>query len=114
VLILPPSSIGLRVAGHTVLPMKLFGYLAAGRAVLAPATPDVEELLRDDDNAVLVPPDDRAAAAHALAALLADDERRERLALRASETGRDLTWDARAEKIERFLRERLPASGFEY
>jgi glycosyltransferase involved in cell wall biosynthesis len=109
VLVLPPSSVGLKVAGHTVLPMKLFGYLAAGRALLAPATPDVRELLVDGDNAVLVEPGDLDAAAQALRTLLHDDVGRARLAARARATGQDLTWDARAEKIERFLRARLAA-----
>jgi glycosyltransferase involved in cell wall biosynthesis len=107
VLVLPPSSVGLEVAGHTVLPMKLFGYLAAGRALLAPATPDVRELLVDGDNAVLVRPGDLDAAARALTDLLHDDVRRARLAQRARATGADLTWDARAAKIESFLHERL-------
>ncbi|MDB4977417.1 MAG: hypothetical protein JWN48_5758 [Myxococcaceae bacterium] len=109
VLVLPPSSVGLKVAGHTVLPIKLFGYLAAGRAVLAPATPDVEELLRDGDNALLVPPGELDAAAGALKKLLSDDLLRARLAARARETGAELTWDARAEKIEAFLYERVEA-----
>jgi glycosyltransferase involved in cell wall biosynthesis len=107
VLLLPPSSVGLKVAGHTVLPMKLYGYLAAGRAVLAPATPDVAELLVDDQNAVLVPPSDLEAASRALTALLADDARRARLAAAARETGKGLTWDARAERLEGFIRARL-------
>lgn len=107
VLLLPPSSVGLKVAGHTVLPMKLYGYLAAGRAVFAPRTPDIEELLRDGENAVLVSPDDIEAAAAALRSLLADDPRRERLATAAKKVGEQLTWDARAEKLERFIAERL-------
>jgi glycosyltransferase involved in cell wall biosynthesis len=111
VLVLPPSSVGLKVAGHTVLPMKLFGYLAAGRALLAPSTPDVKELLVDGDNAVLVEPGDLEAAAQALRTLLHDDVGRARLAARARATGADLTWDARAEKIEAFLRARLLAAG---
>jgi glycosyltransferase involved in cell wall biosynthesis len=107
VLLLPPSSVGLKVAGHTVLPMKLYGYLAAGRAVLAPSTPDVAELLVNDQNAVLVPPSDIEAAAQALKALLHDDPRRERLAAAAREMGKELTWDARAAKLEAFIRGRL-------
>ncbi|MFT3921389.1 MAG: glycosyltransferase [Myxococcales bacterium] len=107
VLLLPPSSVGLKWAGHTVLPMKLYGYLAAGRAVFAPRTPDVQELLHDGENAVLVEPGDVDAAGARLAALLSDDEGRERLAVAAKETGKELTWDARAEKLERFIGERL-------
>ena len=107
VLLLPPSSVGLKVAGHTVLPMKLYGYLAAGRAVLAPSTPDIAELLVDGQNAVLVPPSEPELAARALADLLADDTRGERLAAAALEMSKGLTWDARAEKLEAFIRERL-------
>jgi glycosyltransferase involved in cell wall biosynthesis len=107
VLLLPPSQVGLTLAGHTVLPLKLYGYLAAGRAVLAPATPDVAELLAHDQNAVLVPPGDAAAASNALGQLLADDGRRARLANAARRTSEGLTWDARAEKLEMFIRERL-------
>jgi glycosyltransferase involved in cell wall biosynthesis len=107
VLLLPPSNVGLTVAGHTVLPMKLYGYLAAGRAVFAPRTPDVEELLVDGDNAVLVPPGNVEHAGRRLADLLADDSLRERLAARARETGKELTWDARAQKLERFIEARL-------
>lgn len=109
VLLLPPSSVGLKVAGHTVLPMKLYGYLAAGRAVFAPRTPDIEELLVDDQNAVLVSPQHPELAAKQLSALLRDDERRARLAKAARETGKTLTWDARAERIEAFIRARLAA-----
>jgi glycosyltransferase involved in cell wall biosynthesis len=107
VLLLPPSSVGLKVAGHTVLPMKLYGYLAAGRAILAPSTPDIAELLVDDQNAVLVPPAEPELATAALARLLADDARRARLAQAAQETGKSLTWDMRAEKLEAFIRARL-------
>ncbi len=110
VLLLPPSNLGLKVAGHTVLPMKLYGYLAAGRAVFAPATPDVQELLRDDENAVLVPPGDLEAAGARLAALLQDDAARTRLADAARETGKELTWDTRAAKLEDFIRAHVSGS----
>lgn len=107
VLLLPPSNVGLKVAGHTVLPMKLYGYLAAGRAVFAPRTPDIEELLVDGQNATLVEPGDMAGAVKALRTLLDDDAQRDRLAQAARDTGKDLTWDARAEKLEAFIRSNL-------
>ena len=65
-------------------------------------------LLTDDQNAVLVPPAELELAGRALAALLADDARRERLSRAAREMGQALTWDARAERIEAFIRARLP------
>lgn len=115
VLMLPPSRIPLRVIGNTVLPMKLFLYLAAGRPVFAPHTPDTRELLHEEGsldavpNSVLVPPGDARNAAEALRALVFDAERCARLGAGARETARDLTWDARAARIEAFLNERLQA-----
>jgi len=110
VLLQPPSRVPLGVVGNTVLPMKLFLYLAAGRAILAPDLPDMRELLRNDHNALLVAPGDDAAAASALRRLLEDRELRERLARAALETSAGLTWDARAERVLGFLRERQSAA----
>jgi glycosyltransferase involved in cell wall biosynthesis len=113
VLLQPPSRVPLGVVGNTVLPMKLFLYLAAGRAILAPDLPDMRELLRNDHNALLVPPGDDAAAAAALGRLLDDRDLRERLGRAALETSAGLTWDARAERVLGFLRERSKDAGKE-
>ena len=107
VLLLPPSARGLAVIGNTVLPMKLFQYLAAGRPILAPSTPDLLELLRDGENARLVPAGDMDAAVTAMSELLGDSSLAARLARGALETSRGLTWDARASKILKFLEARL-------
>jgi glycosyltransferase involved in cell wall biosynthesis len=109
VLLLPPSDRGLALIGNTVLPMKLFQYLAAGKPILAPRTPDLVELLRDGENARLVPPGDLEAATRALRELLQDASVASSLARGALETSRGLTWDARAQKILRFLERRLAA-----
>ncbi len=111
VLIVPPSLAPLERHGNTVLPLKLFLYLAAGRAVLAPRAPDTAELLVDGVNAALVPPGDPAATAAELRRLFADPARARRLGEAARRTAQSLTWDARAERIERFLRERMSAAG---
>ena len=60
VLIIPPTAGPLEQHGRTVLPMKVFSYLAAGRPVLAPDLPDNREVLTDGENARLVPADDTA------------------------------------------------------
>ena len=109
VLIVPPSSAPLREHGNTVLPLKLFSYLAAGRPIFAAATPDIEEILRHDGNAWLVAPDDPAAAAAALQRLLDDEPTRQRLAAEALHAASQFTWDARAVKITAFVVERLQA-----
>jgi glycosyltransferase involved in cell wall biosynthesis len=107
VLMIPPSLEPLQRHGNTVLPLKLYLYLAAGRVILAPAAPDTAELLVDDANAVLVQAGDSAATVRALRALAADPERAARLSGAARFTAQGLTWDARAERIERFLLARL-------
>ena len=71
VLLIPPSQAPLQRYRNCVLPMKLFAYLAAGRPILAPASPDTAELLKDQENALLVPPERPKAAAAALDRLLA-------------------------------------------
>ncbi len=109
VLVIPPSLAPLERHGNTVLPIKLFLYLAAGRALIAPRAPDTVELLSDDDNAVLVPPGNAPALVAALRALAADSHRAARLAAAAFRTAADLTWDARAGHIEDFLERRLHA-----
>ncbi|MBV8687661.1 MAG: glycosyltransferase [Alphaproteobacteria bacterium] len=104
VLIVPPSSAPLERYGDCVLPMKTFAYLAAGRPILAPASPDTAELLRDGENALLVPPDDPAAAAAGLDRLLGDRALAARLAAGARRTAAGLGWDDRAARIAAFLK----------
>jgi glycosyltransferase involved in cell wall biosynthesis len=109
VLLVPPSASPLTQHGTTVLPMKIFLYLAAGRVILAPNAPDTAEVLEHDHNAVLIPPGNIDAAVDALQALGRDELWRKRLERAALQSGHDLTWDGRAEKLERFLNERLTA-----
>ena len=69
-LIIPPSDEPLRRFRGTVMPMKLFMYLAAGRPILAPRLPDIEEMLRDGVTARLVPAGETMPAVAALVQLL--------------------------------------------
>jgi glycosyltransferase involved in cell wall biosynthesis len=107
VLAIPPSLEPLQRHGNTVLPIKLFLYLAAGRVILAPVAPDTAELLTSGENAALVPAGDPRALTETLRALAADPARAGRLADAALETARALTWEARAERIEACLAARL-------
>jgi glycosyltransferase involved in cell wall biosynthesis len=87
--------------------MKTFLYMAAGRAILAPASPDLQELLHDGENAALVPPDDADAAIRRLQALLNDSDERNRLGEAARADIEDHTWPRRAERILRFIQDQL-------
>lgn len=111
VLLIPPTRGPLEAVGNTVLPIKTFLYMAAERAIFAPDTPDLRELLVDGHNAVLVRPDDPEEARRRLSALLADTDLRTRLAAQARTDGAMLTWDRRAQRVLGFIEERLEARG---
>lgn len=111
ILLIPPSLIPLQKVGNTVLPMKLFLYLASGRPILAPRSPDTSELLRHDENAWLIEPDDVDAAVAGIRRLLDDRNLATRLADSAMNMARELTWDARADKVIGFIRRRLATRG---
>lgn len=51
-------------------PLKLFEYMAASKAIVAPAVPNMQRILTDGVHACLVPPDQPAALAQAVIALL--------------------------------------------
>ena len=107
VLVIPPSLAPLEQHGNTVLPIKVFLYLAAGRILLAPEAPDTAELLSDGLNAALVQPGNVATTVDRLRALAANPAQAERLASGALATAQSLTWDARATRIAQFIERRL-------
>jgi glycosyltransferase involved in cell wall biosynthesis len=109
-LVIPPTDEPLRTYGRTVLPMKVFSYLAAGRPILAPRLPDIEEVLHDGETALLVEPGSPQASATAVRRLIGDRALAARLSQSAREAARGCTWSARAQAItaalERWLRRR--------
>lgn len=107
---IPPSARPLAEFGNTVLPIKTFQYLAAGRVLVVGDTPDTAELLIHDQNSLRVRPDDRAAYVDALTAALTDEALRARLGAAARARAADLTWDARAKRLLAFMEERLAAA----
>jgi glycosyltransferase involved in cell wall biosynthesis len=98
-------------------PLKLFEYLAAGCAIVAPRQPNLEEVLTDEENALLFPLGDVGALGEAIGRLVADGALRERLGSNARKTiarGR-YTWNANADRVirqvQRLLADALPAFG---
>jgi glycosyltransferase involved in cell wall biosynthesis len=110
VLLIPPSTKPLKEVGNTVLPMKTFLYMAAGRAILAPASPDLQELLRDGENAALVPPDAPDAAIRRLRTLLEAPNDCDRLGRAARSDIENHTWPRRAERVLHFIQHRRGAA----
>ena len=82
-------------------PLKLFEYLAAGCAVVAPACANIREVLEDGVNALLFEPEDAKARTEAILRLAGDEPLRRRLgaAAQATITARDLTWRANARAV---------------
>ncbi len=107
VLLIPPTAQPLKVGGRTVLPMKVFTYLAAGRAILAPDLPDTSEVLKHEHNSLRVEPDDRQAAAQSLKRLFEDKTLAEKLSQNARLDAQGFTWGKRAERLLEFIAERL-------
>lgn len=79
-------------------PMKLFEYLACGRAILSSDLPVFREVL-SEENAVLLPPEDVEAWAGAIRQLRSNPERRSVLAARVREEAGRYSWEARASRI---------------
>ena len=84
-------------------PLKLFEYLAAGRAIVASDLPAIREVLADGVNALLVEPGRPLALASALQRLLTDPALAYRLARQAFDAATDYSWDSRAQRIEPVL-----------
>lgn len=81
-------------------PIKLFEYMAAGRAIVASDLPAVADVVRDGETALLVPPGDVDALAAAITRLRDDPALRQRLADCArNQVFARYTWDARAAMI---------------
>lgn len=82
---------------ETASPMKVFEYLAAGRAILSSDLPVIRELL-NDENAVLLPPESTQAWNTALRRMSGEPERGAQLARRATQDARGHSWAARAQR----------------
>ncbi|MDE2598533.1 MAG: glycosyltransferase family 4 protein [Rhodocyclaceae bacterium] len=82
-------------------PLKLMEYLALGKAVLAPRTPNLCEVLTDGDNALLFDEKGGDGMEQALARLCADAALRTRLAVGARDSivRQDLTWNGNARRV---------------
>jgi glycosyltransferase involved in cell wall biosynthesis len=88
------------ISTHFTSPLKLFEYMASGRAIVATDLPAIREVLRHEVNALLVSPGDPESLAFGIERLLADRELAARLARNALSDVDDYTWSRRAERLE--------------
>jgi glycosyltransferase involved in cell wall biosynthesis len=82
-------------------PLKLFEYLALGKAIVAPRAPNIEEVLQDGRNALLFDADAPGAIETALERVCADAALRTHIAAGAAASIRQqgLTWRANAQRV---------------
>ena len=78
-------------------PMKLFEYMATGRAILTSELPVIREVL-DESNACFAPPEDLLAWKNALSNLFNDPGRMDRLANNARRDAQNYSWKERERK----------------
>lgn len=79
-------------------PMKMFEYLACGRAILSSDLPILREIL-NDKNALILPSEDATAWVAALRSLEQDPAKRAALSSAAQQTAEQFTWDKRARHL---------------
>jgi glycosyltransferase involved in cell wall biosynthesis len=82
-------------------PLKLFEYMALGRAIIAPDVENIREVLEHEVDSLLFDPGDRAALANAIRRLAGDEKLRTRLgtAAAAEIATKDLTWRGNAKRV---------------
>jgi glycosyltransferase involved in cell wall biosynthesis len=97
-------------------PLKLFEYMALGRAIVAPDQPNIREILKDDYDAILFDVQDPGSLRSAVQKLAGDEGLRRRIAAAAVRTvgQRNVTWRHNAERVlalaARLIAARLLAS----
>ena len=94
-------------------PLKIFEYMAAGRAIVAPDQANIREILTDDKIALLFDPEREGELWKAITRLIDDPALRRRLGAAARETAerRDLTWLGNAKRIVEWARIDIEARG---
>ena len=82
-------------------PLKLFEYMALGKAIAAPDQPNIREVLEPEKTALLFDPDDRKALLRSVIRLIENAALRERLGSAAAEAivARGFTWRQNAARV---------------
>jgi glycosyltransferase involved in cell wall biosynthesis len=89
---------------EVINPMKMFEYMASGRAIISADLPSIREVL-NEGNAVLCEPGDVGKWRLEIESLLADKPRRQVLSSQARRDVEQLTWIKREERVMEKVRE---------
>ena len=94
-------------------PLKTYEYMALGRAIVAPDTPNIREILSHGETALLFDPDSTTAFGQAIERLAGNPALRAKLgaAARAAIVDRGLTWENTARRVIALARPLTESSG---
>lgn len=97
-------------AGKGGTPLKLFEYMAAGKAIIATKMNQIQDVIEDSETGILIEPEDVNGFASAIVDLLNDSSERERLGRNAQRVAtNEYSWERYAEKLEQIYVETLTA-----
>jgi glycosyltransferase involved in cell wall biosynthesis len=86
-------------------PLKIFEYMAAGKAIVAANGGQISEIIRHGENGILVEPGNANQVAEAIELLIRDPETRKSLGNQArSDAIRFHTWESRADELSNVLK----------
>jgi len=89
-------------------PMKLFEYMAMGKAIVAPRQENIEEILVDNESGVLFEPDNKKALEDAIMRCVGDPGFRERIGRKAREQifERKYLWEENAKRVIEIVKQK--------
>jgi glycosyltransferase involved in cell wall biosynthesis len=84
-------------------PLKLYEYMAAGKAIVASRTGQIAEVIKHEVNGLLVEPGNVSDLAQAIICLLNDHDERKRLGINARRQAIEQhSWDTYIRRLEEF------------
>ena len=98
------------IASRYTSPLKLFEYMAAGKAIVVSDLPSMREVITDGVHGLMVAPEDPHALAGAIRRLLEDRPLRDRLGDAARRLAEGYDWKQRALRIMDFVSQVLRAN----
>lgn len=103
-LIIPPTVKPMETYKKTIMPIKTYTYMAAGRPIYAPRMADIQEVLKHEENAILLPPDNITQAVADIRMYEGKGDLLNKIAKKALEDSKNYTWPKRGKKIHSFIR----------
>jgi len=103
ILTLPNSPVN-DISSLYTSPMKLFEYMASGRAIIASNLPSIREILETERNAILVEPDSPELLAKGIKRIISDPALDKKISDEAYNDSKLYTWLNRARSIVSFIK----------